>query len=99
MRKFLRGISFYVLIFVIIIFFAQIFSNTGEGKTELTYTQFISEVENKRIREIYVTVVGDTTVINGKLSDGREFEVTAPKEQFNQLAQDYAEKGHSQHII
>ncbi|MGI5998473.1 MAG: ATP-dependent zinc metalloprotease FtsH [Lutispora sp.] len=93
MRKFLRGISFYVLIFVIIIFFAQIFSNTGEGKTELTYTQFISEVENKRIREIYVTVVGDTTVINGKLSDGREFEVTAPKEQFNQLAQDYAERG------
>jgi cell division protease FtsH len=93
LRKFLRGISFYVLIFVIIIFFAQIFSNTGEGKTELTYTQFISEVENKRIREIYVTVVGDTTVINGKLSDGREFEVTAPKEQFNQLAQDYAERG------
>lgn len=93
MRKFLRGISFYVLIFVIIIFFAQIFTNTGEGKTELTYTQFISEVENKRIREVYVTVVGDTCVINGKLSDGRNFEVTAPKDQFNQLAQDYAERG------
>ena len=93
MRKFLRGISFYVLIFVIIIFFAQIFTNTGEGKTELTYTQFISEVENKRIREVYVTVVGDTCVINGKLSDGRDFEVTAPKDQFNQLAQDYAERG------
>jgi len=93
LRKFLRGISFYVLIFVIIIFFAQIFTNTGEGKTELTYTQFISEVENKRIREVYVTVVGDTCVINGKLSDGRDFEVTAPKDQFNQLAQDYAERG------
>lgn len=93
MRKFIRGISFYVLIFVIIIFFAQIFTNTGEGKTELTYTQFISEVENKRIREVYVTVVGDTCVINGKLSDGRNFEVTAPKDQFNELAQEYAERG------
>jgi len=93
LRKFIRGISFYVLIFVIIIFFAQIFTNTGEGKTELTYTQFISEVENKRIREVYVTVVGDTCVINGKLSDGRNFEVTAPKDQFNELAQEYAERG------
>ncbi|MCQ1530579.1 ATP-dependent zinc metalloprotease FtsH [Lutispora saccharofermentans] len=93
MKKFLRGISFYVLIFIIIIFFAQIFSNTGEGKTKLTYTQFISEVENKRIREIYVTVVGDTSIINGKLSDGKKFETAVPTLQFNQLAQDYAERG------
>jgi len=93
LKKFLRGISFYVLIFIIIIFFAQIFSNTGEGKTKLTYTQFISEVENKRIREIYVTVVGDTSIINGKLSDGKKFETAVPTLQFNQLAQDYAERG------
>jgi len=93
LRKFLRGISFYVLIFVIIIFFAQIFSNTGEGKTKLSYTQFISEIENKRIREVYVTEAGGLSIIDGKLSDGRGFEVTVPTEQFNELAQDYAERG------
>ncbi|MDD4833450.1 MAG: ATP-dependent zinc metalloprotease FtsH [Lutispora sp.] len=94
MRKFLKGISFYVLIFIIIIFFAQIFSNTGEGKTKLSYTQFISEVESKRIRgEIYVSDLGVTSVITGKLSDGKKFETTVPSVQFNQLAQDYAERG------
>lgn len=93
MKKFLRGISFYVLIFIIIIFFAQIFSNTGEGKTNLSYTQFISEVENKRIKEIYVTELGDTSIINGKLSDGKKFETAVPTKEFNELAQDYAERG------
>lgn len=93
MKKFLKGISFYILIFIIIIFFAQIFNSTGEGKTRLTYTQFLAEVENKRIKEIYVSDFGGTSVISGKLSDGRKFETTVPTSQFNELAQDYAERG------
>ena len=94
MRKFLRGISFYVLIFVIIIFFAQIFSNTGEGKTKLSYTQFISEVESKRIREVYISEGSSvSSIVSGRLSDGREFEATVPTKEFNELAQEYAERG------
>ncbi len=93
MKKFLKGISLYILIFIVIIFFAQIFNSTGESKTKLTYTQFISEVENKKIKEVHVSDFGGTSVITGKLSDGRKFEVTVPSGQFNELAQDYAERG------
>lgn len=93
MKKFLRGISLYILIFIIIIFFAQVFNNTSENKTKLTYTQFIAEVENKKIKEVNVSDFGGTSVISGKLSDGRKFEATVPSSQFNTLAQDYAERG------
>ena len=93
MKKFLKGISFYILIFIIIIFFAQIFNTNTEGKTKLTYTQFLAEIESKRIKEIYVSDFGGTSVISGKLSDGRKFETTVPSSEFNELAHDYAESG------
>lgn len=93
MKKFLKGISFYILIFIIIIFFAQVFNSTGEGKTKLTYTQFLTEMESKRIREIYISDFGGTSIVSGKLSDGRKFETTVPNPQFNELVQDYAERG------
>lgn len=93
MKKFLKGISFYILIFIIIIFFAQVFNSTGEGKTKLTYTQFLAEMESKRIREIYISDFGGTSIVSGKLSDGRKFETTVPNPQFNELVQDYAERG------
>ena len=93
MKKFLKGISFYILVFIIIIFFAQVFNNTGEGKVKLTYTQFLAEVESKRIREIYISDFGGTSIVSGKLSDGRKFETTVPNPQFNELVQDYAERG------
>lgn len=93
MKKFLKGISFYILVFIIIIFFAQVFNNTSEGKVKLTYTQFLAEVESKRIREIYISDFGGTSIVSGKLSDGRKFETTVPNPQFNELVQDYAERG------
>ncbi len=93
MKKFLKGISLYILIFIIIIFFAQVFNNTSENKTKLTYTQFINEVESKKIKEVHVADFGGTSVITGKLGDGRKFEVTVPSSQFNELAQDYAQRG------
>ncbi len=93
MKKFLKGISLYILIFIIIIFFAQVFNNTNDNKTKLTYTQFIAEVENKRIKEVHISDFGGTSVISGKLGDDRKFEVTVPSSQFNTLAQDYAERG------
>ena len=53
----------------------------------------MAEVESKRIREIYISDFGGTSIVSGKLSDGRKFETTVPNPQFNELVQDYAERG------
>ncbi len=93
MKKFLRGISFYILIFIIIIFFANIFTNTGEGKVKLSYTQLISEIESKRIKDITITELDGTSLVTGKLADGKKFESEVPAKEFNTLVQEYAYRG------
>lgn len=93
MKKFLRGISFYILIFIIIIFFANIFANTGEGKVKLSYTQLISEIESKRIKDITITELDGTSLVTGKLADGKKFESEVPRNEFNTLVQEYAYRG------
>lgn len=95
MKKFLKGISFYILIFIIIIFFADIFTNYGGSKVQLTYDELISEIESKRINEITVTVIDEDgiSVVSGTLKDGKKFESAVPTSQFDELTKEYMYKG------
>lgn len=84
MKKFLRGISFYILIIVIIVMFVQIFQNVEAIKEKLIYNDLISYIEKGKIKEITVVDSGGTSVVMGKLASGKKFEATVPTEAFNQ---------------
>ena len=57
MKKFLRGISFYILIIIIIYMFVLIIQNAEPAKDKLSYTQLVAEIESGRIKEITVSII------------------------------------------
>jgi len=92
LKKFLRGISFYILIIIIIYMFVLILQNADSVKEKLTYTQLISEIENGRIKEIVISDSGGNSIVTGKRINNTKFEVVVPTEQFNQQIQDYIDR-------
>lgn len=92
MKKFLRGISFYILIIIIIYMFVLILQNADSVKDKLNYTQLISEIENGRIKEVVVSDSGYNSIVTGKKANGTKFEAIVPSEQFNEQVQEYIER-------
>lgn len=93
MKKFLRGISFYILIIIIIYMFVLILRSADTGQVKLSYTQLISEIENGRIKEVVVTDTGgDNSIVTGKKTDNTKFEAVVPKNLFNEQVQEYIER-------
>lgn len=92
MRKFLRGISFYILIIIIIYMFVLIIQNAEPDKEKLSYTQLISEIESGRIKDIVVTDSNGTSVVSGKFTNNKKFEAIVPTREFNEQARDFAER-------
>ncbi|MBS4537575.1 ATP-dependent zinc metalloprotease FtsH [Clostridium sp. D2Q-11] len=54
MRKFFRGISAYLLIFVVIIFIVQLLYTGQNNIVELSYTDLRQEIADKNIKEITI---------------------------------------------
>ncbi len=92
MRKFLRGISFYILIIIIIYMFVLIIQNAEPDKEKLSYTQLISEIESGRIKDIVVTDSNGTSIVSGKFTNNKKFEAIVPTREFNEQARDFAER-------
>lgn len=93
MKKFLRGISFYILIIIIIYMFVLMIQNAEPSTDKLTYTQLVTEIENGKITEVIVSDNNGTSIVSGKIINGRNFEAIVPSDEFNRLAQDYIERG------
>ena len=75
MRKFFRGISFYLLIFIVIVLVVQLLSKNVEETKVIDYTQLIKEIESDNVKSI--TVVKDDTV-KGKFKNDTAFTLTLP---------------------
>lgn len=76
MNKFFRNVSFYLLIIIIAISIIDYYSSRTTTKQEITYTQFIRLVEEKKVEK--VTIVENT--IRGKQKDGPEFTTVTPND-------------------
>ncbi|WP_196592693.1 ATP-dependent zinc metalloprotease FtsH [Pectinatus sottacetonis] len=74
MNKFLRNAGFYVLIILIAVSLIDYFHTTSTKKPEINYTQFLQQVNEKRVSRI--TIVENT--ISGTLTDGTKFTTIAP---------------------
>jgi len=92
LKKFLRGISFYILIIIIIYMFVLIIQNAEPVKEKLSYTQLVTEVESGRIKDVTVSDSNGTSIVTGKMANGKRFEAIVPSNEFNELVQDYIER-------
>ena len=76
MNKFFKNVVFYLLIIVVIIWMFDMYSGPSVKRTEISYSNFVTRVEQGEIGQ--VTIVDN--VITGKLKDGKEFSTVAPND-------------------
>lgn len=76
MRKFFKGATFYILIFLIILMIVQFYGKSPTEIQEINATQLLSEMNNKNVNSI--NIVEDDAVV-GTLKDGTKFETYIPK--------------------
>lgn len=76
MGKFFRNVSFYLLIIVVAIWIIDYYSNNTVAKNEITYTNFMKQVQQDDVKQ--VTIVNN--VITGKLKSGADFSTVAPND-------------------
>lgn len=74
MKKFVRGISFYLLIFIIIIMFINFVQSIEANKDRLNYTSLITMIQNGEINKIKVTDQGTMSSVSGNTVKGKRFE-------------------------
>ena len=75
MKKFFRGASFYILIFIIIVSIVQFYGKPAEEKLPLSYSEFVQELQKQNITEIYIV----ENTIQGQLKTGNQsFETYMP---------------------
>ena len=66
MNKHLRGVSFYIVLIVILVIAVQVLGRPAEQPEKLTFSDFYQKLNTQQIKE--VTLVGDYS-ITGKLKD------------------------------
>ena len=87
MRKFFRGISFYLLIFIIIIFIVQFLTQQPNDTVNLGYEQLKQEIEENNIKSISFT----ENEVTGEFKDGTNFTSYVPEipmEYYKELVED-----------
>lgn len=52
MKNFAKGISFYIVIFIIILLIVSMLSNSNVESKQLTYTELVIQIQNDNIAEI-----------------------------------------------
>lgn len=73
--KAFRSLTFYVLIFLLVITLTNIISNQGQQPREITYSEFVQKIEAEKVKS--VTIIGGTQV-QGELKDGTTFTTGIP---------------------
>ncbi len=76
LRKFFRGASFYILIFIIIVLIVNFYTRPPEEKLELNISQLVTELNNKNVKSIHFI---DNRVEGVLVTDDKEFEAYIPK--------------------
>lgn len=75
LKKFFRGASFYILIFIIIISIVHFYGQPTQDKVPLGISEFIIELQKQNVKEIYIV----ENTIQGKLRTGDQaFETYIP---------------------
>lgn len=75
MRKFFRGISFYLLIFILLMFLVSNSSKHLNQPKNINYLKLIDEIQSNNVKNI--TLIQDRTV-KGNLKDNTEFNLILP---------------------
>ncbi len=93
MRKFLRNMSFYALILIIVLMFVHILTNLETGRVELSYSDLIKQIEEGKITKVIVYDTDGTTTVTGKTVDQKKFFANVPSLLFVQKAEELRAKG------
>ncbi len=75
MRKLFRGMSFYLLLLVLLVFLVSVYSKNPDSAKSVNYLQLISEIESNNVKNI--TLIQDRTV-KGNLKDDSQFSLILP---------------------
>ncbi len=75
MRKFFKGATFYILIFLVILMIVRFYGNNPEEVIKISAGQLYSQLSQNNVESI--NIVEDDSVI-GKLVDGKSFETHIP---------------------
>lgn len=76
MKKYFRGISFYLLIFIILVFAVQLLTKNVEETKQMDYTTLIEEINKDNVESIVIVKNEDT--VKGRLRDNTTFSLTLP---------------------
>lgn len=74
MNKFVKNVALYVLLIVIAVSMFNTFVTPQEKHSEITYSDFMSQVQNDQVDSVTMT----NNSITGVLKDGTKFETYAP---------------------
>jgi cell division protease FtsH len=91
MRRILRGPALYVLIVLLGIWLFLMFTNRREDGTELTFSEFQSELEQGSVST--ATFLEGDQRIEGELDDGRTYVVSYPADMQESLAKQMQAQG------
>jgi cell division protease FtsH len=93
LKKFVRGISFYALIFIIIIMFIQFIQTMEADKDRISYTSLITMIQSGKIKEITISDMDGAAAVTGKTTDNKRFETTANTEALSNTIQPLVNAG------
>ena len=78
MGRFTKNIVLYLLIIAAFVIAIDAFSGQSANKSELSYTGFIQQVQQKKVESVTIT---NDHGIKGKLKNGTEFNSYAPSDE------------------
>ena len=76
MNKFIKNVALYVLLIVIVVSMFNNFMAPQQQRSEITYSDFVTQVDNKNVQ----SVVMSENAVTGKLKDGTEFSSYLPND-------------------
>lgn len=74
MNKFVKNVALYVLLIIIAVSIFNTFVQPQEKRSEITYSDFMSQVQNKNVQSVVMT----HNSVSGKLNDGTQFSTYVP---------------------
>lgn len=75
MSKFVRNVALYLLVIIVAVTVVDSFIGNKTDKSEITYTNFLTQVQQKKVDSVQITADHSIT---GQLKDGSAFTTYAP---------------------
>ena len=75
MSKFVRNVALYLLVIIVAVTVVDSFIGNKTDKSEITYTNFLTQVQQKKVDSVQITAAHSIT---GQLKDGSSFTTYAP---------------------